>query len=236
MQIAIRLMWRIIIAKRVGWCYDENMKKFFREFKEFIARGNIVDLAVAVIIGAAFSAIVTALTDHIIKPLVNWVLAICGGTEGLESAYTILKGVYDEDGKIILEKSIYIDWGAFVAAIINFIIIAFTVFCIVKAINASMNKFKKLESSLKDQSNKEFRAQRKVIKERAKVEGRPFKIVWQEYLAEQAKAAEEAAAAKAAEEAAAHPSTEALLTDIKKLLEAQVAASSKPTKAKTTKE
>jgi len=194
------------------------MKKFFKEFKEFIARGNIVDLSVAVIIGAAFSTIVTALTDHIIKPLVNWVLAICGGTEGLESAYTILKGVYDEDGKIILEQSIYIDWGAFVAAVLNFIIIAFTVFCIVKAINASMNKFKKLESNLKDQSNKEYRAQRKAIRERAKAEQRPFKVVWQEYIAEQAQAAEAAEKAKAEAEAKAHPTTEQLLTDIKNLL------------------
>ncbi|MCQ2564650.1 MAG: MscL family protein, partial [Clostridia bacterium] len=51
------------------------MKKFFKEFKEFISRGNVVDLSVAVIIGAAFSAIVTALTDKIIMPLVNWVIA-----------------------------------------------------------------------------------------------------------------------------------------------------------------
>lgn len=197
------------------------MKKFFKEFKEFISRGNIVDLAVAVIIGAAFSAIVTALTDHIIKPLVNWVLAICGGTEGLESAYTILKGVYDEDGKIILEQSIYIDWGAFVAAIINFIIIAFTIFCLVKAINASSNKLKQLENSLKDQTNKDIRAKKKELKLQAKAEGRSFKAVWQEYLAEQAKIAEEAAAAKAAEEKRLHPSTEELLMQIKDLLAEQ---------------
>lgn len=205
------------------------MKKFFKEFKEFISRGNIVDLAVAVIIGAAFSAIVTALTDNIIKPLVNWVLALCGGTEGLESAYTILKGVYDAEGKIDLEKSIYIDWGAFVAAIINFIIIAFTIFCLVKVFNASAKKFKQLESNLKDQSNKAIRAKKKELKLQAKAEGRPFKAVWQAYLAEQEKLAEAAAAEKAAEEKRLHPSTEELLMEIKNLLAAQAPA-------KTTKE
>lgn len=209
------------------------MKKFFKEFKEFISRGNIVDLAVAVIIGAAFSAIVTALTDHIIKPLVNWVLAICGGTEGLESAYTMLKPVY-VDGVIDLEQSIFIDWGAFVAAIINFIIVAFTIFCLVKAINASTNKFKQLEKTLKNETNKDIRAQKKALKLQAKQEGRRFKVVWQEYLAEQARLAEEAAAAKAAEEKRLHPTTEELLTQIKDLLAAQQAQPApKPAKEKT---
>ena len=52
------------------------MKKFFREFKEFISRGNVIDLAVGVIIGGAFSAIVTSLTDNIIKPLINCILSL----------------------------------------------------------------------------------------------------------------------------------------------------------------
>ena len=69
----------------------KRTKKFFTDFKKFITRGNIVDMSVAVIIGAAFSAIVTALTNKIIMPLVNWVLAITGGDKGLESAFTFLK-------------------------------------------------------------------------------------------------------------------------------------------------
>lgn len=208
------------------------MKKFFKEFKEFISRGNIVDLAVAVVIGAAFSAIVTALTDNIIKPLVNWVLSICGGTEGLESAYTILKPVY-VDGQIDLTQSIYIDWGAFVAAIINFIIVAFTIFCLVKAINSSTRKLKQLESALKTETNKDIRAQKKALKLQAKQEGRPFKVVWQEHLDEQKKAAEAAAAAKAEEEKRLHPSTEELLMQIKDLLAAQTPVAAKPSKTKT---
>ena len=116
------------------------MKKFFSEFLTFIKRGNVLDMAVGVIVGSAFTAIVTALSNGILKPLINWVLALVGGdSNALESAYTILKPTYtvNEAGEKILDlaNSVYIDWGAFLSAIINFILIAFVVFCIVKAIN-----------------------------------------------------------------------------------------------------
>ena len=75
------------------------MKKFFNDFKKFISRGNIVDMAVGVIIGSAFSAIVTAFTNKIIMPFINLLLSI-GGTNGLETAYTVLKAVYLEDGTL----------------------------------------------------------------------------------------------------------------------------------------
>lgn len=122
---------------------NEKKKGFFHEFKEFICRGNIMDMAVGVIVGSAFTAIVTALSDGILKPIINWIIAlVCGGdTDALASAYTILKAGYQVDengvstGVIDLSKSIYIDWGAFVSAIINFLLIAFVLFCIVKAFN-----------------------------------------------------------------------------------------------------
>ncbi len=107
------------------------MKKFFSEFKKFISRGNIVDMSVGVIIGSAFSAIVTSLTNKIIMPFINWLLSL-GGTNGLESAYTFLKKAYLEDGSVDLAKSIYIDWGAFITAILNFFLIAFVLFMILK--------------------------------------------------------------------------------------------------------
>ncbi|MDE6412346.1 MAG: large conductance mechanosensitive channel protein MscL, partial [Eubacterium sp.] len=91
------------------------MKKFFKEFKEFISKGNVLDLAVGVIIGGAFSTIVTSLTDNIINPLINCI----GGAE--------------IQGKIHLIGDNYIDYGAFISAIINFLIMAFVIFCIVKA-------------------------------------------------------------------------------------------------------
>lgn len=106
------------------------MKKFFADFKKFITRGNILDMAIGVIVGGAFSKIVTALTNKIIMPLINYLLSL-GGT-GLSSAYTFLRKAYDATGKIDLANSIYIDWGAFITAVIDFLLIAFTLFCIIK--------------------------------------------------------------------------------------------------------
>ncbi len=118
------------------------MKKFFSDFKAFISRGNILDMAVGVIIGGAFNAIVNAFTNKIIMPLINMLLSI-GGENGLEKAYTFLKVVRDSEGQIDLTKSIYIDWGAFITAIINFFIIAFTLFIILKVAMKSSEMFKK---------------------------------------------------------------------------------------------
>ena len=65
------------------------MKKFFQEFKQFITRGNVLDMAVGVIIGGAFSAIVTAFTNNIIRPLINWIIKLIIGDSSI-SAYTFL--------------------------------------------------------------------------------------------------------------------------------------------------
>ena len=106
------------------------MKKFFKEFKQFITKGNVLDMAIGVIIGSAFSSIVTALTNKILMPLINALLAM--GGNGLESAYTFLKIVRSSDGSIDMAKSIYIDWGAFITAVINFLLIAIVLFTIIK--------------------------------------------------------------------------------------------------------
>ena len=108
------------------------MKKFLQEFKEFISKGNVMDLAVGVIIGGAFSSIVTSLTDNIIKPLINCI----GGAE--------------VQGKIHLVGENYIDYGAFISAIINFLIMALIVFCIVKAMNAAGERFGHKEEKAPD--------------------------------------------------------------------------------------
>lgn len=103
------------------------MKKFLQEFKEFISKGNVMDLAVGVIIGGAFSSIVTSLTDNIIKPLINCI----GGAE--------------VQGKIHLVGENYIDYGAFISAIINFLIMALIIFVMVKIVNKAVALGKKLE-------------------------------------------------------------------------------------------
>lgn len=109
------------------------MRKFFSEFKTFITRGNVIDMAVGVIVGSAFTAIVTALTKQVFQPLVNWALA--GTGNGLDSAVTMLKEVRDETGAVDMANSIYIDWGCLITAIINFLIVAFILFAIVRTIN-----------------------------------------------------------------------------------------------------
>ncbi len=140
------------------------MKKFFKEFKAFISRGNILDMAVGVIIGGAFSAIVTAFTNKIIMPIVNFILMLIGGGNGLESAYTFLKKVYvvAEDGTftdvIDLTKSIYIDWGAFITAILDFLIIALTLFIILKV---AMNARGYLKKAVSENPTREERKQLK---------------------------------------------------------------------------
>ena len=103
------------------------MKKFFSEFKEFINRGNVMDLVVAVIIGGAFTSIVTALTTSIINPLIS---VIAGG--GADTISDLVVPGTD------------IDFGAFISACINFLIVAFVVFLLVKAVNKAQDLSNKL--------------------------------------------------------------------------------------------
>ena len=123
------------------------MKNFFAEFKKFITRGNVIDLAVGVIIGGAFTAIVNGLSNYVLKPLINYLICVMMDGKGFEDAVTMLQPAYSvgEDGKYILdefgqkiidlENSIYIDWGSLISTIINFILTAFVLFLIVKFIN-----------------------------------------------------------------------------------------------------
>jgi len=192
------------------------MKKFFKEFKEFICRGNIMDLAVAVIIGGAFSAIVTAFTNKIIMPVVNYILSL-GGDNGLESSYTFLKKVYT-DGVIDLEKSIYIDWGAFITAIIDFLIIALVIFLMIKLIMNVSNNAKKFAAKSKHELTlKERRALKKQGLSRAEIKAK-------EQEAYEARIAKEAAEKAAA---ANKETTESLLKEIRDMLAAQNKTSKK---------
>ena len=201
------------------------MKKFFGEFKKFITRGNVVDLAVGVIVGGAFTAIVTSLTNNIIRPFINWIIALIGGKEGLSSAFTFLSKVYAADGTVDLANSIYIDWGKFITAIIDFLIIAFTVFLIVKIINKSREALEELNETLKKETKKDRILEKKAVKAQAKAEGKKFKLAWKEHEAEKkrieeekAKALAEEKAKKEAEEKLANPTEQELLKEIRDLL------------------
>ena len=193
------------------------MKKFFGEFKKFITRGNVVDMAVGVIVGSSFTAIVNALSNNILKPLINYLLAIAFGTGALEDAYTFLGEPVYVDGVIDLTQSIYIDWGAFINAIINFFLVAFVLFVIVKVINGIRDGHKKLAEEIRDDipTKEEKREMKKAgikLCDREAVKA---------YLDEKAKkeaeakaAADAAAAEKARLERLANPTTEDLLKEI----------------------
>ncbi len=193
------------------------MKKFFAEFKKFITRGNVIDMAVGVIVGGAFTAIVNSMSNNILKPIINWFLALMLGKDSLEELYFYLNKVTLDgtiDGPVDLANSIYIDWGAFINAVINFIITAFVLFIIVKIINHIRARQDGIEAKAK--KAKLTKEQKKAIKARGiKLHDRE---AVKAYIEEEAKAAAEAEAkakaeeeAKAAAERAANPTTEDLL-------------------------
>ena len=204
------------------------MKKIIAEFKKFIMRGNIVDMAVGVIVGSSFTAIVNALSNNILKPIINYLLALIFGADSLTEVYTFLgKPAYvpilDDAGQIIgytqeidLANSIYIDWGAFINAIINFLLIAIVLFSIVKIVNVVRDGKKKLvEGLLEDMPTKddlkEMKKQGIKINEDtidAFVQAKKIRLQQE---AEQAKAEAEE---KARLERLANPTTEDLLKDI----------------------
>ena len=112
------------------------MKKFLEEFKAFALKGNVMDMAIGVIIGAAFGAIVTALTDSFINPLIA---VITGGAKKDEN------GVMQVVGGTFTIRGVEFSYGAFISAVINFLIIALILFCLIKAVNKAMAIGKKKE-------------------------------------------------------------------------------------------
>jgi len=101
------------------------------EFREFIAKGNVLDLAVGVVIGAAFGKIVSALVDGIIMPVIGM---FTGGVSVSDWKYVIAPAVTDAAGKVVTPESA-IAYGTFIQAIVDFLIIAFVIFLVIKAYN-----------------------------------------------------------------------------------------------------
>ena len=104
---------------------------FLNEFKKFILRGNVVDMAVGVIVGGAFTSIVTSLNQDILTPI----LGIFGGTDFSNLQVTLGSG----------ENAPVLAYGNFITAVINFLITAFVIFCLVKGINTISDKLKRKE-------------------------------------------------------------------------------------------
>ncbi|MCR5529652.1 MAG: large conductance mechanosensitive channel protein MscL [Saccharofermentans sp.] len=106
---------------------------FLKEFKDFALKGNVMDMAVGVIIGGAFGNIVTALTDSFITPLIQ---AITGNDE------------VEVGGQFVINGAAF-TYGAFISAVINFLILALILFCVIKAINTASEKAAKLAARKK---------------------------------------------------------------------------------------
>lgn len=192
------------------------MKKFFTEFKKFITRGNVVDMAVGVIVGSSFTAIVNGLSTFILKPVINWLLAVIFGKDTLTELFTMLKPAYvpdangDPTAEIDLAKSIYIDWGSFINAVINFFLIALVLFIIVKVINKFREDHDEMRQKLaKIRLTREQRAELK-----ANGVNKKDKEAVKAYFENKKKLADAAAAEKARLDREANPTTEDLLKQI----------------------
>lgn len=169
------------------------MKKFLEEFKKFISRGNVMDMAVGTIVGAAFTAIVTALSNGILKPVINTIIYyVCGGnSDALSKMYTPLVPQYiinDEGIKVLdLTNSIYIDWGAFISSVINFLLVAFVLFVIIK----TFNQLKEADATMKNTLKRALYKQEKGYK-LSKKETKALNTYLKEKEEAEAKAKEEA--------------------------------------------
>jgi len=125
------------------------MKKstFFKDFKDFISKGNIIDMAVGVVIGGAFGKIVTGLVNYIINPFIS---LLTGGTS-LEAVKTVLKEAVVEGGEVTTPE-VAILWGMWIQTIIDFILVALCIFLVLRAIvkaRAAAEKLKKKEEEEK---------------------------------------------------------------------------------------
>ncbi|MEG2159308.1 MAG: large conductance mechanosensitive channel protein MscL [Clostridia bacterium] len=181
------------------------MKKFFEGFKKFITRGNVIDMAVGVIIAAAFSAIVNALVNKVIMPFIS----LFTGGISLAKMSVVLNGVpmYMEDGVTINPSAIVLYYGEVIQSIINFLIIAFVLYSVLKAIMGAQGLLTPKFGGL---TKTEYISLRKSGKSKKEVEAIGV-----------ARAAEEKAKKDAEEAEKARHTTTALLEDIKRLLEEQ---------------
>lgn len=190
------------------------MKKFFKEFKAFITKGNVFDMAIGLIIATAFNKIVSSLVNDILMPLITWGM----GANSLADLSVVLKRAADG-------TQLTWNYGNFLQTVIDFLIIAFSVFVMVKIVTASQKKFKEIGELVVVQSKKDIRAEKKQVRKEAKAEGRKFKDAWADHVAKkeairleaEAKAAEEKAK-REAEEKKNNPSEQELLKEIRDLL------------------
>lgn len=196
------------------------MKNFWSDFKKFISRGNVVDMAVGVTVASAFTAIVTAFTKGFISPLI----ALLSGESSLGEMKSVIRPAVTEiaaDGTVtVITPEVAILWGAFLQAIIDFLIIALALFVMLRVAMSISNGAKKLGDDIKKLPSTQRELAEKQLAEKAAAEAKA--------VAEKAEAEAKAAAEKAEAEARAKAAVadvtamnerqEALLTEIRDLL------------------
>ena len=117
------------------------MKKMFEEFKKFIMRGNVLDMAVGVIVAGAFGKITTSLVNDIFMPFISWIF----GARDMTALNVIVRPEIVNEAGEVTQAAITLGFGTFVATIIDFILIAFVVFLVVKVMNTAKDKLAKKE-------------------------------------------------------------------------------------------
>ncbi len=108
---------------------------FIKEFKEFAMKGNLVDIAVAFVMGGAFGKVITSFTEGIVSPLIGMI----GGADLSKNMYVLKEAVTDASGKMVTE-AVAIKYGDFLTSLINFIIVAFVMFLVIKGMNSMKKK------------------------------------------------------------------------------------------------
>ena len=122
------------------------MKKFFQDFKAFIKKGNVLDMAVAVIIGAAFTPIVNSLVNNIIMPAIGYLI---GDMNFTDLKTVLVPEVLDEVTGEVVTAEVAIGWGVLIGAVINFLIVALCVFILLRIVLSAGNAAKKLRKGKK---------------------------------------------------------------------------------------
>ena len=154
---------------------------FWSDFKKFISRGNVVDMAVGVVIGAAFGAIVTGLVKYIINPIVG---LITGGVD-LENVKTVLVAEVTDAEGVITQPEVALMWGLWIQTIIDFVIVALCIFSIVRLITKMrerMEKQKKAEEKKKAEEEAAKAAEEQKAKDAAEAEANAAKAARQKEL------------------------------------------------------
>ncbi|MCA5005587.1 large-conductance mechanosensitive channel protein MscL [Sphingobacterium bovistauri] len=124
---------------------------FIKEFKDFAMRGNVIDLAVGVVIGGAFGKIVTSLVDDLIMPIIG---VATGGIDFSKKVVVLKDAILNADGSV-LTPAVTLNYGNFINVIIQFLIIAFCIFLAIKALNSLKKKEEAVEEAPAGPSNEE---------------------------------------------------------------------------------